>query len=77
MTWLDRAERLKGTIIGALLIDHRTRQPLMLEELATRIQERLLGEIPAEGFLKMSEVSFAYVDRYEKELKPGNPILIR
>ncbi len=77
MTWQDRAEHLKGTIIGALLMDHRTRQPLMSKELATKIQERLLNEIPAEGFLKMGNEVFAYNSTYERELKDGDPLLIK
>ena len=77
MTWQDRAEHLKGTIIGALLMDHRTRQPLMSKEQATRIQERLLNEIPAEGFLEMGNEVFAYNSTYERELKAGDSLLIK
>ena len=77
MTWQDRAQHLKDTIIGALLMDHRTRQPLMSKEQATRIQERLLNEIPAEGFLEMGKDGFAYNSTYERELQPGDPLLIK
>ena len=77
MTWQDRAQHLKDTIIGALLMDHRTRQPLMSKEQAARIQERLLNEIPAEGFLEMGKDGFAYNSTYERELKPGDPLLIK
>lgn len=77
MTWQDRAEHMKGTIIGAFLIDHRTRQPLMSKEQATKIRDRLLNEIPAEGFLEMGKEGFAYSTKYIRKLKPGDPLLIR
>lgn len=77
ITWGEQAEREKDGIIGALLMDHRTRQPLMSKELATKIQERLLNEIPAEGFLEMGNEVFAYSQTYQRELKDGDPLLIK
>lgn len=76
MTWQDQAEHLKCTIIGALLMDHRTRQPLMSKEQARAIQERLLNEIPVEGFLEIPKTCFAYNTKYMKELNPGDPLLV-
>ena len=77
ITWQDQAEQEKDGIIGALLMDHRTRQPLMSKELATRIRDRLLNEIPADGFLKMGKENLCYVHHYQRELKAGDPLLIK
>lgn len=49
----------------------------MSQDQAYAIREGLLNEIPAEGFLKMPEVPFAYVQKYELELKPGDTLLIK
>ena len=42
-----------------------------------RIRERLLNEIPAAGFLEMGKENLCYVSRYERELQPGDPLLIK
>ena len=46
-------------------------------EQAERCRDRLIGEIPSEGFFKISRAAFCYVQKYEDELKPGYPILVR
>ncbi len=51
-------------------------KPWMPREQALAIQERLLNEIPTEGFLEMPEVGFAYVQKYYANLQPGDPLLI-
>ena len=50
----------------------------MEESVAKAIQERLVNEIPAEGFLEMGKKErLCYVSTYESELKPGDPLLIK
>ena len=43
----------------------------MEESVAKAIHERLINEIPAEGFLEMPKVVFTFNSKYESELKPG------
>ena len=77
ITWGERAEDLKEGIIGHLM-DQKDYEQLMEESVARAIQERLLNEIPAEGFLEMGEKErLCYVSTYESELKPGDPLLIK
>ena len=78
LTWADRADKLKELILGAITDPPLRREDdsrLMSMEKATEIRDRLLSEIPAEGFLEMPETGFAYSEEYE--LKPGDPFLIR
>ncbi len=80
VTWADRADKLKELILGAITAPPVRREDdsrLMSMEKATEIRDRLLNEIPAEGFLEMPETGFAYSEEYEYELKPGDPFLIR
>ena len=70
ITWGEEAETLKRCIIGRLMDQ-------MEKSEAEAIRERLLDEIPAEGFLKMGRGGFISRDRYIKELKPGDPLLIK
>ena len=80
VTWADRAAELKETMLGELTTPPVRREDdsrLMSMEKATEIRDRLLNEIPAEGFLEMPETGFAYSEEYEYELKPGDPFLIR
>ncbi len=49
----------------------------MEESVARTIQERLVNEILAAGFLKMGEESLCYVANYESELKAGDQLLIK
>ena len=77
ITWGEQAEQEKDGIIGALMVDDNEDHPRMPEELAMRIQERLLNEIPSEGFLEMGNEVFAYSQTYQRELKAGDPLLIK
>ena len=73
----DRSEHPKSAIIGALLSDHQTGQQIMSKEQARTIQEHLINEIPGEGFLEMGKEGFAYSDKYMRELRHGDPLLIK
>ncbi len=78
ITWSEETENLKECILGALMSnDANPDQPWMPEEQARTIQERLLNEIPAAGFLEMPKVGFTFNSKYESELKPGDPLLIK
>lgn len=77
ITWGEEAESLKRCIIGALREHVQPDQPWMTREQALAIQERLLNEIPAAGFIEMGNAVFAYNQKYERELKPGDPLLIK
>ena len=78
ITWGEETENLKECILGALMSnDANPDQPWMPEEQARTIQERLLNEIPAAGFLEMPKVGFTFNSKYESELKPGDPLLIK
>ena len=50
--------------------------PLTMDQ-AERCRDRLIAEVPPEGFFKISRTAFCYVQKYEDELKPGDPILVR
>ena len=77
ITWGEKAENIREGIIGHLM-DQNDDGQLMEESVARAIQERLLNEIPAEGFLEMGEKErLCYVSTYESELKPGDPLLIK
>lgn len=78
VTWGEEAKSLKRRILGNLTRNYANPGQLWISVAQARaIQKRLINEIPAEGFLKMPEVPFAYVDRYERELKPGDRLLIK
>lgn len=77
ITWGEEAERRKDSIIGSLLRHVQPDQSWLSREQAMRIQERLLNEIPAAGFLKMGNEVFAYNQTYQRELKTGDPLLIK
>ena len=77
ITWGERTEREKEYILGSLMRHVQPGQPWLSREQAIRIQERLLNEIPGEGFLEMSKENLCYVHRYKRELKPGDPLLIK
>ena len=79
ITWGEETENLKECILGALISnDANPDQPWMSEEQARAIQERLVNEIPAAGFLEMGEKErLCYVSTYESELKPGDPMLVK
>ncbi len=80
VTWGERMEDYKKSILGSLRsppIRTDDDRNLMSTEMATTIRDRLLNEIPAEGFLEMPNVGFAYSGRHELELKAGDSLLIR
>lgn len=77
ITWEEEAESLKRCIIGALREHVQPDQPWMTREQALAIQERLLNEIPAAGFIEMGNAVFAYNQKYERELQPGDQLLIK
>ena len=77
ITWGEQAEKMKMGIIGALWNGEQPDQPWIHEEQAKVIRARLINEIPAEGFLKMGEGEFGYVHKYERELQPGDQLLIK
>ena len=80
VTWGERVEDYKKSILGSLRTPPMPREDdsrLMSMEKSTTIRDRLLNEIPAEGFLEMPNVGFAYSDKHELELKAGDPLLIR
>ena len=80
VTWGDEAEGLRESILGSLRSPPMPREDdslLMSMEKATEIRDRLLNEIPAEGFLEMPNVGFAYSGKHELELKAGDPLLIK
>ena len=77
VTWGERAESLKEGILGPLMNPKETGRLEMEESVARAIQERLINEIPVGGFLEMPKVGFTYNSKYESELKPGDPLLIR
>ena len=77
ITWGEEAERRKDSIIGSLLRNVQPDQSWLLREQAMKIRDRLLNEIPAEGFLEMGKEVFSYSQKYKRELKPGDPLLIK
>lgn len=52
ITWGEEAESLKRCILGALRDRIQPDQPWMTKEQALDIRERLLNEIPVEGFIE-------------------------
>ena len=78
VTWGEEVENLKECILGPLTNPKEVGYLEMEESVARAIQERLLNEIPADGFLEMGEKErLCYVSTYESELKPGDPLLIK
>ena len=81
VTWGERTESRKEIIMGNLcshVQPDQPDQPWMSQEQASRIRDRLINEISAEGFLEMGgAILNASVHRYELELKAGDPLLIK
>ena len=77
VTWREEAERLKENILGPLMNSKEIGRLEMEESVARAIQERLVNEIPADGFIEMLKVGFAFSQKYQAELKPGDPMLIK
>ena len=76
VTWGEETEMLKECLLGPLG-DLQIGEERIPEEQALAIRERLINEIPAAGFLEMGKKGLRYVQKYEFELKPGDPLLIK
>lgn len=77
-TWQEKADRGYNIIVGNMR-DHNRLLPgeeLMTREIAVEIRERILTEIPEEEFTQY-QGWFAYKHDYEKDLKPGDPLLMK
>ena len=77
-TWQEKADRYYRGIIGNMR-DHNRLLPgeeLMPREIAVEIRDRILTEIPEEEFTQY-QGWFAYKHDYEKDLKPGDPLLMK
>ena len=80
VTWGERVEDYKESILGSLRTPPMPREDdsrLMSMEKAMEIRDRLLNEIPEAGFLEKGHKSLCYVQKYEDELQPGDPLLIK
>ena len=76
VTWAEETEMLKECLLGPLE-DLQIGGEGITEEQALAIRERLINEIPAAGFLELPKVVFASNTKYEFQLKPGDPLLIK
>lgn len=76
-TWRERAEDLKKRILGPLVNPKEIGYLEMERSVAKAIQERLVNEIPAEGFIEMSKECLHYVANYRDELEPDDLTLIK
>ena len=76
VTWGEETEMMKRCLLGPLE-DLQIDGKGITEEQALAIRERLINEIPAEGFLELPKVVFASNTKYEFQLKPGDPLLIK
>ena len=77
ITWGERAENLKECILSPLMDIKENGRLEMKESVARAIQERLLNEIPSEGFLEMGKEVFSFNSKYEGKLKPGGSMLVK
>ena len=77
-TWQEKANRAHEAIAGNMLAKKRLLpgEELMHMETAFEIRDRILVEIPEEEFTQY-QGSFAYKHDYEKDLKPGDPLLMK
>ena len=76
VTWAERTERLATLIIGALTNPEIGWEGIPKDQ-AIAIRDRLINEIPAAGFLELPKVVFASNTKYEFQLKPGDPLLVK
>ena len=80
VTWGEEAEGLKDSMIAELLYhkhEHNEfEEPNMPEAQAVALVDRLINEIPGDGFLEMEE-DVIYSNSYISELKAGDPLLIK
>ena len=80
VTWGKRTEVLKESILADLLWrvhDSDSEHPWISRDQATTLRDRLVNEIPAEGFWEMPESGLTYIHRYELELKQGDSLLVK
>ena len=81
VTWGEEAQNLKDSMLARLLwpefFEPEWEEPWIPKEQARAIVDRLVNEIPADGFLEMEGGDLIYYGKYEKELKPGDPLLIK
>ena len=81
VTWGEEAQEWKDSIIAELIHPHffepEWDESWIHEEQARALVERLVNEIPADGFLEMEGGDLIYYGKYEKELKPGDKLLIK
>ena len=76
VTWGEETEMMKRCLLGPLE-DLQIDGERISEEHALAIRERLINEIPAAGFLELPKVVFASNTKYEFQLKPGDPLLVK
>ncbi len=76
VTWAEETEMLKRCLLGPLE-DLQIDGERISDEHALAIRERLINEIPAAGFLELPKVVFASNTKYEFQLKPGDPLLVK
>ena len=78
ITWGEEVESLKECILGALTGNDENPDQLWIPiEQALAIRERLINEIPAEGFINMDDPEFGYVRSYYANLKTGDKLLVK
>ena len=76
VTWSEEAQSMKDGMLAELLNRDDYGEPWIPMDQARALVERLVNEIPADGFLEMNG-NLHYVHRYELELEPGDPLLIK
>ncbi len=81
VTWGEEAQKRKDSMLAELVWPHffepEWNESWIPEEQARALVERLVNEIPADGFLEMEGGDLIYYGKYEKELKPGDKLLIK
>ena len=81
VTWGEEAQKRKDSMIAELVWPHffepEWNESWIPEEQARALVDRLVDEIPADGFLEMEGEDLIYYGKYEKELKPGDKLLIK
>lgn len=76
VTWSEEAQSMKDGMLAELLNRDDFGEPWIPMDQARALVERLVNEIPADGFLEM-EGGLHYVYKYRIELEPGDPLLIK
>ena len=80
VTWGEEAQKRKDSMLAELVwpdfFEPEWDESWIPKEQARDLVERLVNEIPGEGFLEM-EGNLHYVHRYELELEPGDSLLIK